>query len=242
MNIQKNMTKCKKWIKDWFKNDSGNADGIIIEIDGNINSTVVGKLCVDSIGCENVYGVIVDNEEHNNSNNAISICNFLNIRYRIINIQNIFNSTYDTIKYSREFVYPISSEVSYGMKSRIHMIILYAIAQMMNYRVVGTTTASDHLIGDFIKWGNGACDFNPIENFTDGEIYEIGEIFRIPFYILDKHSMYENKLGVSVGDVDEFVVKGSCSIDESNEEIKKLFDASIHKSMPIPVYQIDCTE
>ena len=49
---------------------------------------------------------------------------------------------------------------------RIRMTTLYAIAQTLGYRVIGTGNASEAYIGWTTKWGDSAYDFNPIAHLT----------------------------------------------------------------------------
>ena len=57
--------------------------GYVLGISGGKDSTVVAKLLVDSIGKENVLGVLMPNGEQKDINDSIRICEFLNIQNRM---------------------------------------------------------------------------------------------------------------------------------------------------------------
>lgn len=65
--------------------------GVILGISGGIDSAVVGKLLVDSIGRERVYGLILperDTDSHT-VDDAKLVCDYLGIEYEIIDITGI---------------------------------------------------------------------------------------------------------------------------------------------------------
>lgn len=70
--------------KYWFK-------GVVIGISGGIDSAVVGKLLVDSIGKDKVYGLILPERDtdSNTIDDAKLVCCFLDIEYQVIDITGI---------------------------------------------------------------------------------------------------------------------------------------------------------
>ncbi|MBM7558573.1 NAD(+) synthase [Marinitoga litoralis] len=66
-------------------------NGAIIGISGGIDSAVVGKLCVDSLGKERVKGLILPERDSSPETieDAKLVCDFLGIEYRIVKISPI---------------------------------------------------------------------------------------------------------------------------------------------------------
>ena len=56
------------------------------------------------------------------------------------------------------------------------MTTLYAIAQTYGYRVIGTGNYSEGYVGWCTKFGDTACDFNPLAGFTCTEVKQIGKL------------------------------------------------------------------
>ena len=54
------------------------------------------------------------------------------------------------------------------------MTVLYAVAQTLGYRVMGTGNFSERYIGWFTKYGDGGHDFNPIAHLTCNEVVQLG--------------------------------------------------------------------
>ena len=61
-NAEEETQNVLNWIKNWFENESGNADGVIMGISGGCDSTVAAKLCCEAIGNDKVRGVLMPNK------------------------------------------------------------------------------------------------------------------------------------------------------------------------------------
>ena len=104
---------------------------------------------------------------------------------------------------------------------RLRMTALYAVAGAENRLVAGTGNRSERYMGYFTKWGDGACDFNPISDLTVGEIYEFLAFLNAPRSIIDKAPSAglfegqtdEQEMGVSYAAIDEFLLHGTASAE-----------------------------
>ena len=169
---------------------NGNADTMaVIGISGGKDSTVVAMLSKLVFG-DNVYGVIMPNGVQGDVNDAIEVCETLGIEYSIVNIQNAYNSLigsienkvlkdYETLDRTIVDNGPkISDKAKTNIPPRLRMTTLYAIAQTLGYRVIGTGNASERYIGWFTKYGDGGCDLNPIAHLTCTEVVELGKEYK----------------------------------------------------------------
>lgn len=83
------METIKKFIKTNIKKYK--FKGVVIGISGGIDSAVVGKFLVDSLGRENVFGLILPERDSapETTHDAILVCDYLGIKYDIIDITGI---------------------------------------------------------------------------------------------------------------------------------------------------------
>ena len=220
-----------QFLKDYFK--ISNIPGAVIGISGGKDSTVVAKLLVDSIGKENVLGVLMPNGEQKDIEDSKKVCELLDIDYTIINIFDIYRSMINRIqsiynadlpnvhggytKKSKNLL--ISDKALTNIPPRIRMTILYAIAQSLGYLVAGTGNKSERFIGWFTKWGDGACDINPIAHLTCTEVIELGDYLGLPYDLVHKTpadgltgKSDEENLGFTYKELD-FLIKKSESPD-----------------------------
>lgn len=236
-----------RWIQDWFDYRSGGAKGIIIGISGGKDSTVVAALCAKAIGKENVFGVLMPNGEQKDIADSIAVCENIGIKYRIVNIGKIYDILIDQIRYNgTEDIISLDEHTKTNISPRIRMTILYAIGQKMGYRVAGTGNASEHFVGYFTKWGDGACDFNPIANLTTEEVVAIGDELGLPENLVHKTpsdglcgKSDEENLGFSYNDVNKCMFGEDCSSEDVERKIRKAHMYSSHKLTNTPVYYVE---
>ena len=139
----------------------------------------------------------------------------------------------------------LCNESKINIKPRLRMTSLYAIAQTLGYLVIGTGNLCESMVGYTTKWGDSACDFNPIGNFTVDEVLAIGKYLKVPEKILKKAPndglgglTDEEKMGIKYSQIADMIETGDTE-KEAKEEIVKRFNASKHKREAIPVYRFD---
>ena len=241
-----------QWIKDWFDTQSNGAEGIVIGISGGKDSAVVAKLCVEAIGKERVFGVLMPNGKQKDIADSQRVCDLLGISYIVVNISNMYydfirNISNKKITLSTEDhdIVFLSDETKVNICPRIRMTTLYAIAQTKNYRVAGTGNATERVLGYFTKWGDGACDFNPLGFLTCTEVIRLGLDLDLPEELINKApsdgltgKTDEEQFGYSYKEIDEVLLE-KVDNGEIYEFIQKLYDKNEHKIQPIKMYETD---
>ena len=175
-----NINHITEWMNEY--KEKTNCSGVVLGISGGKDSTVVAMLSKKVFG-DNVFGVIMPNGEQKDIDDAIQVCKTLNIKYKIVNIENAFKKLINAIEYPEDespndidFIYTcISDKAKTNIPPRLRMTTLYAIAQTLGYRVIGTGNFSERYIGWFTKFGDGGCDLNPIAHLTCFEVVELGK-------------------------------------------------------------------
>ena len=136
----------------------------------------------------------------------------------------------------------ISDDAQINIKPRLRMTALYAIAQTMGYLVMGTGNLSESFVGYTTKWGDGACDLNPIGNFTVEEVKMIGAYLGVPEKIVNRPPADglsgmtdEEKIGVKYGQISEYINTGKTD-KAAMEIIERMHRMSEHKRCVPPIY------
>lgn len=210
-----------EWIKEILRQSK--TDGIVFGASGGKDSILVGAL--SSRATKNVTGLIMPCE---------SIINYSTdkehavITNKLFNIQTIEADLTEIKKQFRVLLEPLceeQNEMAYAnINPRLRMISLYNYAQRKNYLVAGTSNRSERKMGYFTKWGDGACDFNPIADLTVREVYKYLEYFNIPEDIIKKApsaGLYENQtdeeeLGITYKEIDDYLLDGRASLESRN--------------------------
>jgi NAD+ synthase len=210
---------CIDYIKRFFKETNGKR--AIIGISGGKDSTVAAALCVQALGKENVFGVLMPNgltsgEAAQDLEDGKTVCKFLGIKYHIFDIHEAYNSLLFNVE---NLLYCQNSETEnataqtkINLAPRIRMSVLYAIAQSMNGRVINTTNACERFVGYGTLFGDTVGDLALLKNLTVSEIYEIGDALGLPYDLVHKTpadgltgKSDEEVLGVSYEDIEKYL-------------------------------------
>ena len=67
-----------------------------------------------------------------------------------------------------------------NFKQRARMSMLYYHAELRNYAVVGTPNKNEHLLGFFVKHGDGGTDISPIGHLFKTQVYQLARHLDVP--------------------------------------------------------------
>jgi NAD+ synthase len=67
-----------------------------------------------------------------------------------------------------------------NFKQRTRMSMLYYLAEVRNYAVIGTPNKNEHEQGFFVKYGDSGSDFRPIKHLFKTQIYQLADYLDIP--------------------------------------------------------------
>ena len=222
-NVEETTNNLIQWIRDWFNLNGYNCKAVI-GISGGKDSSIAAALCVKALGNENVIGVLLPNGEQTDIKDSYAICDFLDIKYYVINIKNGIESTYRELEKNGIF---ISEQTRNNIPSRERTKVIRAICQSINGRMVNTCNLSENYIGYFTIGGDGDGDFSPLGNLTATEVIAIGHYLNLPQYLVEKTpadglcgKTDEDNFGFSYKILDKYIRTGICE----NNMIKKIID------------------
>lgn len=229
------------WIKDYFV-DQPKAKAVI-GISGGKDSTIAAALLVRAIGSDRVIGVLMPQGEQKDIEDAKSVCNILNIQYKIINIGNICKECYAA--YPGDNCGGLSKTVLTNTPARIRMTVLYMVAAENHGRVCNTGNRSELYVGYTTKYGDLAGDFALLKHYTVREVLAIGDqLTEIPADLIHKAPADgmsgltdEDNLGFTYAQVDAWILNGVRPDIKTYEKIIAAHDRNIHKDairLPAP--------
>lgn len=225
-------------IIDWmyeFK-EKNSVKGVVLGLSGGKDSTVVAMLAKKVFG-DNVIAVSMPNGSQSDIGDVRDIITTLKLTSPLVNIQN----TFDTLIHDTYM--NISDKAKTNIAPRIRMTVLYAIAQSLGYLVIGTGNKSEAMIGWTTKFGDSACDFNPIGHLTCREVIETGKELAEDFgldinYIIKKPAdgltskTDEDNFGFTYDELDDYLMYG---IEGPNiDKIKNMIAWAEHKRQMPP--------
>lgn len=218
---------------------SAGAKGIVYGNSGGKDCSLVSILC--KAACDNTVGVIMPCSSSRNfgrdTDDALEVARKYKIETRNIDLTPIKELAAEKLAAVTE----LSPMASANINPRLRMITLYTVAASENRLVAGTGNRSEANMGYFTKWGDGACDFNPIADLTVKEVYEFLEYLGAPRCVIDKAPSAalfegqtdEQEMGISYERIDRYLLTGEAT-DEDRALIERRIAGSAHKRrMPL---------
>lgn len=183
--MKRNYNEVCKMICSFIRNEISNRNALcaVIGLSGGLDSSVVLKLAVQSLGNKHVIGLILPEigiTPTIDIDDAQELANHVGLTPAIIQI--------NEIKYA--FMQKLEqNKVAEGnLSARIRMSILYHFAKLNNSLVIGTTDKSELMLGYFTKYGDGGADIYPIANLYKTEVRELARYLQLPRSICEKKS------------------------------------------------------
>lgn len=219
------------WIRERVK--AAGCTGVVVGESGGKDSATVTALCVRALGKENVVGITMPcNSLSTDMEHARLVADAFGIKLIEVNIGGAFTTLKNTIINEHE----LNELAVANIKPRLRMTTLYAVAQTLNYLVVGTDNKSEMVMGYFTKWGDGGYDFNPLSDLTMQEVLELGKELGVPEPILTKAPSAglwegqtdEKEMGVTYKAIEEYIKTGTTDL-ASLEIIEKTNKRTAHK-------------
>jgi len=205
--VREEIDKVVKWIGDFVV--QAKADGVVVGLSGGVDSAVVCALAVEALGAENVICLaipiesdprdILDAERVSQhlGIGTVSVCD-LGAAFQVMAMTLDMRCGSrrgdgigpDTVRTSRSLCLA-------NMKARLRMTTLYNEAAMCNYLVIGTGNKSELMLGYVTKWGDNACDFEPLGEFYKTEVDEMARELGLPEDICTREPSPGLELGVT---------------------------------------------
>ncbi len=214
------------WIREWFE-INGKGCNAVVGISGGKDSSVVAALCVEALGKERVYGVLMPNGEQADIDMSLKLVNHLGIEYCIINIKDGYDGIMAELVKKIDVV---SKDTTINLAPRIRMSTLYAVCQSKNGRVANTCNLSEDWVGYSTRYGDSAGDFSPLSMLCVREVKAIGRELGLPEDLIEKVPIDglcgqtdEEKLGFTYEALDRYIREGVMEDEETKARIDRLY-------------------
>lgn len=233
--------KCVEWIRNFFK-ENGEGCNAVVGISGGKDSSIVAALCVEALGNDRVFGVLMPNGEQRDIDMSLKLVKHLDIDNITINIHPAVLAIKHEVKPALQDHW--SAQTSINLPARIRMTTLYAVSQTMNGRVANTCNLSEDWVGYSTRYGDAAGDFSPLSNLTVTEIKQIGRVLGLPEDLIDKvpsdglcGKTDEDNLGFTYDVLDKYIRTGEIEDEEVKKRIDMMHEKNLFKLQLMPSFK-----
>lgn len=223
-------TEVEKIVK--FLHDVVEDRDIVIAISGGIDSSLVLKLASIAFPVKKIHAFFLPEGETGEIElkDIEDLSKSVNVKIDTTRIDDVVKS-YINLLDSRD---PVTIG---NLKARIRMTVIYFYSNFYKGVVLGTTNRSEYMTGYFTKYGDGACDIEPIIHLYKTQVRQISKYLNLPEHIISKppsaglwsNQTDEEELGISYSDLDR-ILEGLDSGFEVKEEKFPLVSNLIRKS------------
>ncbi|MCL2544679.1 MAG: NAD(+) synthase [Clostridia bacterium] len=223
------------------------AAGLVFGNSGGKDSALVGILCKQA--CGDTLGVILPCASTRNlgedKTDAEALAGMYGIATRTVDLT-AAKAALVAALVAAPGAGSLAHAADTNIAPRLRMAALYAIAAGEGRLVAGTGNRSEIHMGYFTKWGDGACDFNPIADLTATEVYEFLRHLGAPANILEKApsaGLFEGQtdeadMGITYRAIDAFLLQGKAN-PADRAILERYHAASAHKRRMPRWYGVD---
>lgn len=230
------------WIRDWFENN-GKGCNAVVGISGGIDSSVVAALCVEALGKDRVFGVLMPQNTQSDIGFSHDLCSFLDIKNCVIDIGSTVDNLLNLIWVRGKI--EITKQTEINLPPRIRMSTLYAVSQSMNGRVANTCNLSEDWVGWNTRYGDSVADFAPLAKLTKTEVKEIGKVLGLPDELVNKTPIDglcgktdEESFGFSYEILDKYIRTGEIDDTDIKAKIDTMHEKNLFKLQLMPSFEL----
>jgi len=168
-----------KFIQTTFKQQSFKQG--IVAVSGGVDSAVSLLLATKALGPENIYTLHLPYKKRHRSDTADMIINLAEIpqaNRQVINLSRVVDKL--AVKLNAK-----KNQLRFGnLLVRLRMACLFDQAKKHKALVIGTANKSENLLGYFTRYGDSACDLNPLSHLYKTQVYQLAKFLNIPQAII----------------------------------------------------------
>ena len=184
------------WIHDQVTASDG--AGAVFGLSGGIDSAVVAALAKRAFPHHTLGVIMPCHSDPRDADDAALVAHHFGVPTSTVDLAGVHDTLLAQLASCCSDM-GMSRMTDANIKPRLRMTTLYAFANQLGYRVLGTGNRAELTIGYFTKYGDGGCDLLPLGGLVKGEVRELARALGVPAAVIDKPP----SAGLWVGQTDE---------------------------------------
>ncbi|MGE5229333.1 MAG: NAD(+) synthase [Deltaproteobacteria bacterium] len=209
--------------------------GAVFGLSGGIDSAVVATLAKRAFPHHTLGVLMPCHSDPQDAEDAAIIAHHFDVPQCTVDLAPVYDLLLEQLAVSCTDM-PDSRLATANLKPRLRMTTLYAFANQLTYRVLGTGNRSELAVGYFTKYGDGGADFLPLGDLVKSEVRDLARHLGVPERIVAKppsaglwaDQTDEAEMGLTYEELDAYLLTSEAS-PAVKAKVDAMHAASEHK-------------
>ncbi|NLE22184.1 MAG: NAD(+) synthase [Actinobacteria bacterium] len=230
-------------LTDWIAAEVSGAGGrgAVFGLSGGLDSAVVAALAKRAFPHHTLGVIMPCHSDPRDAEDASVVAHHFDIPSCTVDLAPVYDLMLERLSVcSSDFC--DSRLATANLKPRLRMTTLYAFANQLDYRVLGTGNRSELALGYFTKYGDGGADFLPLGSLVKSEVRDLARHLGVPDRIITKppsaglwaDQTDEAEMGLTYEELDAYLLTSEAS-PAVKAKVDAMHAASQHKRELPPI-------
>ena len=181
------MPELAEHLTDWIRAEvtAGGGCGAVFGLSGGIDSAVVAALAKQAFPHHTLGVVMPCHSDPRDAEDGALVAHHYGVPSATVDLGPVYDLLLQQLAGSSSDL-PESRLATANLKPRLRMTTLYAFANQLGYRVLGTGNRSELAVGYFTKYGDGGADLLPLGSLVKSEVRDLARSLDVPARIITK--------------------------------------------------------
>jgi NAD+ synthase len=207
-------------LTDWIRAEvtAGGGHGAVFGLSGGIDSAVVAALAKRAFPQHTLGVVMPCHSDPRDAADGALVAHQFGVPSATVDLGPVYDLLLAQLAGSCTDP-PDSRLATANLKPRLRMTTLYAFANELGYRVLGTGNRSEIAVGYFTKYGDGGADLLPLGSLVKSEVRDLARSLGVPAPVITKppsaglwaDQTDEAEMGLTYEELDAYLLTGMAS-------------------------------